>query len=185
MVSFYFSLWPCRQRDDGKKISFSGACMGKPLHDTLGGDCCCCIAEDRGCWWRKSYTSRWYPRGGVLEMKWRHWLLDDHDEEAGREEKFLLTVDFQSHVSSAVNGSSVCTHFFTFTLMMTGAFSWNVRKVFFRLNCRTQLWTLKNSLVKNSLMKNFKIFTKHWISSGFHQMYVTAITRCTLHLSLL
>ena len=81
--------------------------------------------------------------------------------------------------------SSVCTHFFTFTLMMTGAFSWNVRKVFFRLNCRTQLWTLKNSLVKNSLMKNFKIFTKHWISSGFHQMYVTAITRCTLHLSLL
>ena len=87
--------------------------MGKPLHDTLGGDCCCCIAEDRGCWCK----SPKHPDDTRAEECLKC------NEEAGREENFLLTVDFQSHVSSALNGSSVCTHFFTFTLMMTGAFS--------------------------------------------------------------
>ena len=45
------------------------------------------------------------------------------------------TFDLQWRVSSVVHGynRNVCSYFFTFALMTTGAFSWNVGKLFFDL----------------------------------------------------
>ena len=76
----------------------------------------------------------------ALQPRWRTgspWLLDCCDEEAGREEEFSPTVDLQWLTSPVVHGykinSRVCSQFFTFALMTTGAFSQNVGKLFSEL----------------------------------------------------
>ena len=53
------------------------------------------------------------------------WFLDRCDEEAGREEQSSPMFDLQRCISSNawLYNSNVCSHLFTFALMMTGAFS--------------------------------------------------------------
>ena len=61
------------------------------------------------------------------------WLVARYDEKAGREEQSSPNSDLQWCVSVVHGNGSVCSHFFTFTQMTTGAFSWNVGKLFSEL----------------------------------------------------
>ena len=102
--------------------------------DPLGGDC------STGPWQRTGAVGKTGPTHpddtprGTLQMGRRTgilWLLD-HCDERSREDQSLLTFDLQWRILSStwhINWS-VCSHFFTFTLMTTTAFVWNSGKLF-------------------------------------------------------
>ena len=80
------------------KFGCSGACVGKPPPDPLGGD------YHTGPWLRTRGVGEGGPAHpddtcrGALQLKWRTgspWLLDHCDEEAEREEQSSPTFDLQ------------------------------------------------------------------------------------------
>ena len=100
-----------REGDDGE-VSCSGACMGEPPSDRLGGDHSAGPRQRTGTVGEGGPAHPDDTLRGALQPGWRTgspWLLDRCDEEAGREEQSSPTFDLQmTCIFSSVSINSKC-----------------------------------------------------------------------------
>ena len=132
---------PAREGNDGE-VGCSGACMGEPPTDSLGGDHSArpwlktgavgegglhiqmtfseeCFNWDGGLEVLSCWTGAMRRQGG---RRYPHWPLTSND--------------VYPQWCMAIN-RSVCSHFLNFALVMTEAFSRNVSKLFSKLKLET------------------------------------------------